>query len=166
MVNFSFLFFSFRGNAIFPLPPTPPSLHAGCIRAMVGHLKFRVFPPFPFAAIHCRQTTINNAVRKRKRHLCFFTTFLTVTPCKRRRKPIRESRAEAELGRSSFFFSFLLLCVWPYRVLDVRIVPFISPDNEKLQWHSLTTRGLLETLAWPMTTIIKGFIQEWHLVCS
>lgn len=123
------------------------------------------FPPFPFAAIHCRQTTINNAVRKRKRHLCFFTTFLTVTLCKRHRKPIRESRAEAEFGRSTFFF-FLLLCVWPYRVLDFRIVPFISPDNEKLQWHSLATRGLLETLAWPMTTIIKGFIQEWHLVCS
>lgn len=111
MINFSFLFFSFRGNAIFPLPPTPPSLHAGCVRAMVGHLKFRVFPPFPFAAIHCRQTTINNAVRKRKRHLCFFTTFLTVTPCKRRRKPIRESRAEAELGRSSFFFPFYF-CVF------------------------------------------------------
>lgn len=112
MVNFSFLFFFFPRQCNFFLsPPTPPSLHAGCVRAMVGHLKFRVFPPIPFAAIHCRQTTINNAVRKRKRHLCFFTTFLTVTLCKRRRKPIKESRAEAELGRSSFFFSFYF-CVF------------------------------------------------------
>lgn len=48
---------------------TPPCLHEGSVRDMVGHLKFRVFPPFlPFAAIHCRQTPINNAVRKRKRH--------------------------------------------------------------------------------------------------
>lgn len=31
------------------------------------------FPPLPFAAIHCRQTTINNAVRKGKRQLCSTT---------------------------------------------------------------------------------------------
>lgn len=46
---------------------TPPSLHEGYVRAMVGHLKFRVFPPFslqPFIADRLRSIT---RLGKRKR---------------------------------------------------------------------------------------------------
>ena len=45
-VFFFFSFFFFRASVFFFFS-TPPSLHAGYVRAMVGHLKFRVFPPFP-----------------------------------------------------------------------------------------------------------------------
>lgn len=63
------LFFPFSLSLSFFFPPTrarcifstPPSLHAGCVRAMVGHLKFRVFPPSvllqPFIADRLRSIT-------------------------------------------------------------------------------------------------------------
>lgn len=100
---------------------TPPSLHAGCVRAMVGHLKFRVFPPFPlqpFIADRLRSITrlekgeagsSCSLLRCPKRLLC------------RSRNLLWFPRELIQAGGCCFFsFTFVRLT---HRILDVRIVP-------------------------------------------
>lgn len=78
------------------------------------------FPPLPFAAIHCRQTTINNAVRKRGSGQLLLHSPLPETPLSQSEPIVISPRVDS--GRRLLFFSFTFVRL-THRILDVRIVP-------------------------------------------
>lgn len=93
---------------------TPPSLHAGYVRAMVGHLKFRVFPPFPlqpFIADRLRSIT-----RLEKGNDSYAPQHC-LKHCYAAAETYCDSRGIGLDGRLVYF------CTFDPPILDVRIVP-------------------------------------------
>lgn len=99
------------------------------------------FPPLPFAAIHCRQTTINNAVRKRGSGQLLLPFPLPETPPLSQSEPIVIS-PRVDSGRRLLVF-FFYFCTFDPPYLGCSYCAFISPNNEKLQYRTPATRGLL-----------------------
>lgn len=93
---------------------------------MVGHLKFRVFPPFPlqpFIADRLRSIT-----RLEKGNDSYMLLYIAGNNTVPQLKPTVIPVVELILLVAWFTFVRLTL-----GILDVRIVPFISPDNEMLR---------------------------------
>lgn len=132
---------------------TPPSLHEGDVRAMVGHLKFRVFPPFalqPFIADRLRSI---NVVGRGKRPLCSAT--VAETEAEARRAPPLPPGCDGSGGPVHF-------CTYDPRYLGCWYCAFIGPNNEKKKRGcSGAPRPLEDGLdgSEAVTTIIKGVVR-------
>lgn len=101
------------------------------------------FPPLPFAAIHCRQTTINTAVRRGEAALLAplssardaslsHSELISIPPTPHQR---------ADLGWKLFFFFYFCTSDPPY--LGCSYCAFISPNNERAAVPRSAARGSL-----------------------